>query len=106
MIFRFTQIAKNDLRETLAFIDKQGAKRGAKFRLELRRCIDQIKTSPKSWPRAFLDVRMRVMRIFKYAIYYQFFEQESIILVGALVHLKRRTGVWKRRFKKGKGPSP
>jgi plasmid stabilization system protein ParE len=98
MMLRFTQSAKNDLQETLAFIDGQGAKRGTKFRGELRRCIAQIKASPDSWPRVFLGVRMRIMRLFKFGIYYQILEK--MILVGAVVHLKRNTRFLRKRFKK------
>jgi plasmid stabilization system protein ParE len=78
------------LREVLAYIDRQGPERGAKFRAELRRCLEQIKASPDGWPRAFRNVRIRIMRIFKFGLYYQTFEDKDLILIGAVVHLKRR----------------
>lgn len=102
MIIRFTIGAKADLLETLRFIDRQGAKRGKGFRDELRKCLQPIKASPLSWPRVYHKVRIRIMKKFKFGIYYEFFEDEDLIHVGAFKHLKQKTSSWKRRFKKPK----
>ena len=95
----FCSSCNDELLETLRFIDAQGARRGGKFRDELRTCIAQIKSSPASWPRLYRQVRIRIMKKFGFGIYYEFDAENDEIMVGAFQHLKRKAGSWKRRFR-------
>ncbi len=100
MRLRFIEECRNDLLDTLRFIDAQGAVRGARFRDELRKCIKDIKDNPESWPRVYKNVRLRIMKKFGFGIYYEYDGPTKYCLVGAIVHLKRHSGSWKRRFEK------
>src|SRR5205823_1152820 len=95
MKVRFSQDAKDDLLEILPFVDAQGSRRGQGFRDEIRRCLAQIRANPESWPRVYRKVRIRIMRQFGFGIYYEFDKKEESILIGAIMHLKRRAVWWK-----------
>jgi plasmid stabilization system protein ParE len=100
MRLRFADPAKEELRETLRFIDSQGLGRGERFRNELRRCLSDVKVHPESWPRVFRNVRLRIMKKFGFGIYYEFDKASGVVFVGAITHLKRKKSTWQRRFKK------
>src|SRR5262249_19259931 len=96
---RFSTGAKVDLLEAMQFIDQQGERRGKEFRDELRGCIQDIKIHPTAWPRVSKRVRVRIMKAFKYGIYYEYLKETDEIRVGAIMHLARRPVRWKKRFK-------
>ena len=96
MIFTFTDEAKEDLIEVFRFIGKQGVMRKRGFAVEFRKCLSQVEDSPLAWPLVGKGIRVRAMRRFGFGIFYRYDDDE--IVVGAIMHLKRRLGGISKRF--------
>src|SRR5882724_2810176 len=96
MNFSFTDDAKTDLVEIYRFLDRQGKARKRRFCAELRKCLDQITRMPESWPKVRGDVRVRLMKRFGYGIYFRC--RDSKIVIGAIIHSKRRSSILRERY--------
>jgi toxin ParE1/3/4 len=85
--------------EFLAAIDYYegcGPALGYNFSIEVRSTIENILSFPKAWPILENDIRRCLTRRFPYGIVYS--QDEDVILILAVMHLRRAPGYWKDRL--------
>lgn len=70
---------------------------GDRFEIEFEEALVAVATSPEIAPIIARGVRRRSLASFPYGIVYACVGE--IVVVGAVMHLSRRPGYWKSRFK-------
>ncbi|MCX7015331.1 MAG: type II toxin-antitoxin system RelE/ParE family toxin [Candidatus Sumerlaeota bacterium] len=58
--------------------------------------IDGIVSHPRAWPVVEEDVCRHLLKRFPYGVYYTI--EADLILVVAVVHMRRKPGYWKHRL--------
>jgi plasmid stabilization system protein ParE len=97
VILAYSEAARDDLAEIIAFLKQQEPDRVHKFKQDFKKALKWIKSMPKSWPKVARGVRVKVLsKRFPFGIFYR--PSKYRVLIGAVVHLARRSTLWKRRF--------
>lgn len=96
MEVRFHRLAAREYRDARAWYDRRRAGLGNDLEAEVERAVGRIITHPTSRP-VFRDPYRRVqLRRFPFALYYHITD-DTLILVLAVAHARRRPGYWLRR---------
>lgn len=95
MEVRFLGIAEAELLDAIAYYNGESEGLGYEFAAEVRRTIARIVEYPAAWP--VLSKRTRRCRLnrFPYGVLYQ--RREEMILIVAVMHLRRDPESWKVR---------
>ena len=75
--------------------EKAGEEIAHGFRVALRSTIARVRTRPETYPKFEGDVRRCLFGRYPYAVLYEV--TESVIIIVAVMHLKRRPGYWRGR---------
>jgi toxin ParE1/3/4 len=97
MQIRFHRLAIREYEETRAWYERREEGLGVAFTDEVDRAIGRIAKSPTRWPVVFVRFRRVRLRRFPYVLYYHVVD-DSLALVLAVAHARRRPGYWRRRL--------
>ena len=94
-MIEFHPAARQELAEAIAYYNGEKEGLGARFLLEVRRALGQIRAMPNAWAKVSPRARRYRLRRFPYGIVYRPGKDSTVIL--AIMHLSRRPGYWKDR---------
>lgn len=94
---RFLSCAEAELAEAAAFYDQESPGLGSEFLIEVEKAMARIQAYPLAWP--LLSSRTRRCRVARspYAIVYS--SSNSVILVVAVMHMRRSPEHWQNRLR-------
>lgn len=98
MILEWHEEAKEEFAEAALYYERRVEHLGERFVVQVEATTARVLAAPLM-PRCF-DGECRKVRVggFPYAVIYRV-EEEDVLQIIAVAHLKRRPGYWKRRFK-------
>ncbi len=98
MLVKFLEVAKNELTDAVSYYNEQSEGLGFEFVLEVKRTISRIIEYPNAWIKLSANTRRCRINRFPYGIVYQV--REEMVLIIAVMHLRRHTDKWKERLNK------
>ncbi len=87
--------AESEFIESILYLNKQHEGLGDEFAMEIKRTITRIICFPNAWTKLSSRTHRCRTKRFPYAIIYQV--RGEIILIVAIMHLRRRPDLWKSR---------
>jgi len=93
---RFRAEAAEEFAEAVRYYNGERPGLGFELAGEVRNAIKRIKKYPESWPEIAPDIRKCIVNRFPYSILYCL--ESGLVLVIALMHMKRMPGYWKNRI--------
>lgn len=94
--YRFLNEAEAEFHEYIRYYDEQVAGLGDRFIADVQHVIDQIRRYPESGRLLSRTFRKRVLRVFKFNIFYV--DTAAEIVVIAIAPHKRKPGYWRKRL--------
>jgi plasmid stabilization system protein ParE len=94
MKYRFHREALEEYEEAIRYYHEK-AGLGERFSATIQSSIQNIVLNPLAWQQLEEGVHRYVVRGFPYYIFYTI--EDRVIVLLAIVHTKRRPGIWKRR---------
>ena len=95
MAVDFLSVAEDELVEAVSYYSQQSDGLGFDFAAEVRQTIDRIVEYPLAWPMLSRRTRRCRMRRFPHGIVCQ--QRGELILIVAIMHLRRHPDSWKDR---------
>jgi plasmid stabilization system protein ParE len=97
MTRRFTvrPLAEADLEEAARWYDDERAGLADRFLSDVDRTFARIRERPLQFPTVSSEVRRALLHTFPYAVYFR--ASEEVVVVLAVLHLRRNPKVWRRR---------
>ena len=89
---RLTSIAEKDIAEAVSFYEIQREGLGSDFLEEVDATVDRVRQDPQAYGHQDVDVRVKLVHRFPYAVYYR--ETSEEILILAVAHTSRLPGYW------------
>ena len=86
-------LAEADLEEAASWYDEEQAGLGSRFLNDVDQVFGRIRERPQQFPVVSGDIRRALLRTFPYALYFR--ETDETIRVLAVLHLRRRLGLWR-----------
>jgi plasmid stabilization system protein ParE len=90
-------LAKEDIRESAKWYNKQSEGLGKKFTTEVRRKVHFIKQNPNASNIRYNKVRTAVLEVFPFMIHYIIDEEANSIIISAVLHTSRNPKIWEKR---------
>ncbi len=90
-------LAKEDIRETAKWYNRQQKGLGKRFTAEVREHVHFIRQNPKASNIRYKNVRTTVLNVFPFMIHYTIEEKNKTIVVSAVLHTSRNPKLWKTR---------
>jgi plasmid stabilization system protein ParE len=90
-------LAEADLEQAASWYDEEQAEAGlgSRFVSDVDQVFGRIRERPQQFPVVSGDIRRALLHTFPYAVYFR--ETDETIRVLAVLHLRRRPGVWRAR---------
>src|SRR6266498_2038530 len=88
-------LAEADLEQAASWYDEEHAGLGARFLNDVDQVFGRIRAMPMQFPIVSSNIRRALLHTFPYAVYFR--EANEAVLVVAVLHLRRRPGVWRSR---------
>jgi toxin ParE1/3/4 len=88
--------AYQDIQQGIDWYNQQAEKLGYKFYKELKKTIDQLKTTPFLQVR-YDNVRCLPLKKFPYMIHFTVHEAEKVAIIRAVLNTARNPACWKDR---------
>ena len=88
-------LAEADLEQAARWYDEEQAGLGSRFLSDVDQVFGRIRAMPLQFPLVSGDIRRALLHTFPYAVYFR--ETEEALLVLAVLHLRRRPGLWRIR---------
>ena len=98
MIWRYHPEAAEELLEACIHYSEVSPELGRAFFASVEGSIEKIVSGPRIWPVIEDGVRRFVVRRFPYGIYYTLVDEDRVVLVVAIMDLRRRPGYWRHRL--------
>jgi plasmid stabilization system protein ParE len=96
MTFAFLRAAEEELAEAVAYYNREGEGLGFELAAEVQRTLARIAGHPTAWPALSKRTRRCRTNRFPYGVLYQ--TRGNLILVVAVMHLRRHPDSWKGRL--------
>lgn len=96
MSFRWHPEALEEYEDATLFYGTRGEGLDARFQLIIEDAIEDICSSPGSWPLFLDETRRRVVSIFPYSVIYV--DEVDHVLIIAVMHDSREPGYWLSRL--------
>ncbi len=94
----FSQLASDDLTETLGWYKDQSDGLEKRFITEMSKILKRMEIFPKTFPIDYLQIRKALLKKFPYKILYFIDESKQEIHVIGVVHQSRHPDFWKNRI--------
>jgi plasmid stabilization system protein ParE len=88
-------LAEADLERAANWYDEEQPGLGSRFLSDVDQVFERIRERPQQFPAVSGDIRRALLHTFPYAVY--FGETNETIRVLAVLHLRRRPGLWQVR---------
>ena len=88
-------LAEADLEQAANWYDEEQAGLGSRFLSDVDQVFERIRERPQQFPAVSGDIRRALLHAFPYAVYFR--ETGETIRVLAVLHLRRRPGLWRVR---------
>src|SRR5688572_32222284 len=88
-------LAEADLDQAARWYDEERVGLGSRFVSEVDHLFGRIRERPQQFPSVSGDIRRALLHTFPYAVYFR--ETDETIRVLAVLHLRRRPGLWRVR---------
>lgn len=89
--------ARQDVADSAQWYNGQQKGLGKRFTTQLREIIKYARRNPRAFPVRYDDTRTALMADFPFMIHYQLDENNHQIIVVAVLHTSRDSGVWTKR---------
>jgi plasmid stabilization system protein ParE len=90
-------LAKEDIKDTALWYNKQQAGLGKRFTTEVREKVHFIRQNPKTANVRYNNVRTAVLDVFPFMVHYTIDEDNKTIIISAVLHTSRNPELWKKR---------
>ena len=98
MKINFHPLAQLELKEAIAFLEKQDFGLGFAFAKEIKLTLNRIRQYPKAWSKTFKKCRRCLVNRFNYGVVYKI--SEKSITIFAVMHLAQNPTFWFDRIRK------
>ena len=88
-------LAEADLEQAASWYDDERPGLGARFLSGVHQVFTRIRETPQQFPIIDRKIRRALLGAFPYAVYFR--ETEDSLVVLAVLHLRRRPGLWRVR---------
>jgi plasmid stabilization system protein ParE len=88
-------LAEADLEQAANWYDEEQAGLGSRFLTDVDQVFGRIRTMPLQFPVVSDNMRRALLHAFPYAVYFR--ATNEALLVVAVLHLRRRPGLWRVR---------
>jgi plasmid stabilization system protein ParE len=88
-------LAEADLDQAARWYDEEQAGLGSRFLSDVDQVFGRIRERPQQFPVVSGDIRRALLHTFPYAVYFR--ETDETIRVLAVLHLRRKPGLWRAR---------
>lgn len=88
-------MAEADLDQAANWYDEEQAGLGSRFLSDVDQVFGRIHAMPLQFPVVSDNIRRALLHTFPYAVYFR--ETDEALLVVAVLHLRRRPGLWRVR---------
>ena len=88
-------LAETDLEQAGRWYDEEQAGLSFRFLADVDQVFERIRERPQQFPAVSGDIRRALLHTFPYAVYFR--ETGETIRVLAVLHLRRRPGLWQLR---------
>jgi plasmid stabilization system protein ParE len=88
-------LAEADLEQAANWYDEEQAGLGSRFLSDVDQVFGRIDAMPLQFPVVSENIRRALLHTFPYAVYFR--ETDETIRVLAVLHLRRRPGLWQVR---------
>jgi plasmid stabilization system protein ParE len=88
-------LAETDLEQAARWYDEEQAGLGSRFLSDVDQVFGRIRERPQQFPVVSGDIRRALLHTFPYAVYFR--QTDETIRVLAVLHLRRRPGLWQGR---------
>ena len=88
-------LAEADLEHAAGWYDEEQVGLGSRFLSDVDQVFGRIRERPQQFPAVSGDIRRALLHTFPYAVYFR--ETNDTIRVLAVLHLRRRPGLWQVR---------
>ena len=97
LLVRLRLAAEADIQEASEWYEDREPGLGGRFLDELGSTFTKIRLSPLQFPRIARSLRRALLRRFPYTIYFVLSDDVSVAVV-AVLHQRRKPGIWKQRL--------
>lgn len=98
MKYQFTDQAKSELDDAMAYYESRVLGLGLKLFDDFENTIQRLLEFPESTPLLTQDIQKAVLSHYSFNIIYQI--EEGILRILAFMHQKRKPDYWKKRMSK------
>jgi plasmid stabilization system protein ParE len=88
-------LAEADLEQAARWYDEEQAGLGSRFLSDVDQVFGRIRKRPQQFPVVSGEIRRALLHTFPYAVYFR--ETDETIRVLAVLHLRRKPGLWRPR---------
>ena len=88
-------LAEADLEQAANWYDEEQVGLGSRFLSDVDQVFERIRERPQQFPAVSGDIRRALLHTFPYAVYFR--QTDETIRVLAVLHLRRRPGLWQVR---------
>lgn len=97
MKYYFHPEALNEYSEAASYYSEISRSLGISFVTQIEHGINQILLHPKAWSEVEEDIHRYLLKRFPFGIYYTI-EEDTSIMIQAVMHLSRKPGYWQNRI--------
>ena len=98
MIWHFHPEAAEEFLEACVHYTDISPELGRAFYASVEAGIEKILARPRTWPVIEDGVRRFMVQRFPYGLYYTLVDEGEVVLVVAVMHMRRRPGYWRHRL--------
>jgi plasmid stabilization system protein ParE len=88
-------LAEADLAQAASWYDDEQPGLGLRFLNDVDQIFGRIREMPRQFPVVSGKIRRALLRTFPYAVYFR--ETDEALVILAVLHLRRRRGLWRAR---------
>ena len=97
MTFDLHPLAKREIEDASFWYEEQRSQLGLEFIVAVESAIATVMSQPDRYPPVGNNLRLFRMKRFPYFLYFRLHSERAHVRFIALLHHKRRPGLWKNR---------
>jgi len=93
-------LAEADIEDAAGWYESEQRGLASRFLVDLELVLERASESPLQFPLVAEGIRRGLLHSFPYAVYFK--DTEERILILAVLHLRRKPAVWRRRLRESR----